>query len=452
MSPQEKRAAASLAAVYFMRMFGLFLILPVFALHAETLEGSTVSLAGLAIGIYGLTQALLQIPFGMLSDRIGRKPVILGGLVLFAIGSVVAAMADHIVMVIVGRAIQGSGAIAAAVLALNADLTLEENRTKAMAMVGMSIGAAFFLSLLLGPPLASSIGIDGIFFLTAAMAVLAMLIVLFIVPTPMNARRHRDAQAIPAELGSVLRNPELLRLDAGIFILHAILTALFVAVPLLFRDQLQLADEEHAKVYLVVLLLSVAAMIPFVIMAERGGRIKPVFTGAVAALGLALFGMSVAHSGLMLVGFWLFCFFTAFNVLEASLPSLVSKVAPADRKGTAMGVYSTMQFLGVFVGGSAGGWFMGQHGATGVFILITLLALLWLVIASGMKPPGRLRSRMVRIGSLTVDMRERLMDQLLAVPGVEEAVILPDEGVAYLKVNPDSLNEGELSEIFAVGS
>lgn len=452
MSRQEKRAAASLAAVYFMRMFGLFLILPVFALHAEKLQGATASLAGLAIGIYGLTQALLQIPFGMLSDRIGRKPVIVGGLVVFAIGSVVAGMADHIVVVIIGRAIQGSGAIAAAVLALNADLTLEENRTKAMAMVGMSIGAAFFLSLLLGPPLAAVIGIEGIFFLTAVMAGLAILIVLFIVPTPMKARRHRDAQAIPAELGSVLRNPDLLRLDAGIFILHAILTALFVAVPLLLRDQLHIAEDGHARFYLVVLVLSVAAMIPFVIMAERGGRIKLVFTGAVGTLALALLGLSLTHSGLILVGFWLFCFFTAFNVLEASLPSLVSKVAPADRKGTAMGVYSTMQFLGVFVGGSAGGWVMGHHGVTGVFVLITALAMLWLLVAFGMRPPGRLKSRMVRLNSLAESGRENLVDQLLAIRGVEEAVVLPDDGVAYLKVDPDSLDEGELNEIFAVGS
>ena len=236
MSATEKRATFSLAGIYALRMLGLFLIMPVFALYAEELAGVTPLLVGLAIGIYGLTQALLQIPFGMLSDRIGRKPVIVGGLVLLAIGSVVAAMSESIAGVIVGRALQGSGAIAAAVMALVADSTRESNRTKAMALIGMSIGMAFMIALVAGPILYKSISVPGMFWMTAALAVAGILVILFVVPTPEHSSVHRDAEVVSGQVGRVLRNLELLRLDVGIFVLHLIMTALFLSYPLLLRD------------------------------------------------------------------------------------------------------------------------------------------------------------------------------------------------------------------------
>ena len=280
MTSGEKRAVVGLAGVYGFRMLGLFLILPVFALFAEHLPGATPFLTGLAVGIYGLTQALLQIPFGLLSDRIGRKPVIFGGLLLFALGSVIAALADDIWLVIVGRAIQGSGAIAAAVMAMAADLTREEHRTKAMATIGITIGASFMLAMLAGPVLGRLVGVSGIFWVTALLALLGIAVVALIVPTPMHSSVHRDAESVPAMFRRVLRNADLLRLDFGIFSLHLILTALFLAVPLILRD-LGLAPVHHSMLYLPVMLGSIAAMVPFIILAERRGLMKQVFLGAV---------------------------------------------------------------------------------------------------------------------------------------------------------------------------
>lgn len=443
-SNPEKRAVAGLASIYFMRMLGLFLILPVFALYAEDLSGATHALAGLAIGIYGLTQALLQIPFGIASDRLGRKPVIVVGLLLFVAGSVVAAMSDSIWGIIVGRALQGSGAIAAAVMALNADLTREEVRTRAMASIGMSIGMAFFLSLLLGPALAHWIGVSGLFWLTAALALLALAMLAWVVPSPAVSSLHRDAQPVWSQLGAVLANKELLRLDGGIFVLHAVLTSLFVAVPFVLRDRLGLEPAMHSWVYLVVLLISVALMVPFVIMAERKRRMKPVFLGAVFAAVLAALGLSWMDDRLWWVGLCLVVFFAGFNVLEASLPSMVSKVAPADSKGSAMGVYSTSQFMGAFVGGSLGGVLMQAYGELGVFALDAALLVTWLLFAWGMRPPSAVTSRLLRVGRLDEVQARLLGERLSAVPGVAEAVVLVNEGVAYLKVDKRELDEAAL--------
>ncbi|MGD9392912.1 MAG: MFS transporter, partial [Chromatiales bacterium] len=284
MSATEKRATFSLAGIYGLRMLGLFLIMPVFALYAEELAGVTPLLVGLAIGIYGLTQALLQIPFGMLSDRIGRKPVIVGGLILFAIGSVVAAMSESITGVILGRALQGSGAIAAAVMALVADSTRESNRTKAMALIGISIGMAFMIALVAGPILYKSISVPGMFWMTAVLAVAGIVVILFVVPTPEQSTIHRDAEVVSGQVGRVLHNIELLRLDFGIFVLHLIMTALFLAYPLLLRDMGGIASEDHWTVYLPVLVLSIMLMVPFIIFAERKGKTKQVFLFAITAL------------------------------------------------------------------------------------------------------------------------------------------------------------------------
>jgi MFS family permease len=378
MERQEFRAAGSLAAVFSVRLLGLFMIYPVFAAYAQHLAGSNPYLVGEALGIYGLTQGLLQIPFGLLSDKLGRKPMIALGLILFAIGSAVAAVSTSIGGVIVGRALQGAGAVGSVILALVADLTREENRTKAMAVIGISIGASFMVALVAGPIAETFIGVDGIFWLMVGLAIAGIAITQFVVPKPRRVSVHRDAESIPGLIGSVLRNKELLRLNFGIFALHAMLTASFLVVPGLLRDTLQLPNGKDWMVYLPVLLVSIAVMAPAIIVAEKYRRMKGVFVASVAALvasqAMLIFG---AHNLYVLLAA-LIVFFSGFNVLEASLPSLITKVAPPDAKGTAMGLYSSLQFLGIFAGGAAGGWANQSGGGAGVFALTHALALLWL--------------------------------------------------------------------------
>ncbi len=388
LKPQERRATLGLAAIYGSRMLGLFLILPVFALYAEHLPSATPVLTGVAIGIYGLTQAALQIPFGLVSDRIGRKPVIVAGLILFAIGSVVAATADDIWMIIAGRAIQGAGAIAAAVMALLADLTREEYRTRAMATVGVTIGFSFTVALIAGPLFNAWIGVPGLFWLTAILALVAIAILLGVVPTPDKSSVHEEAEPVPGMFGRVLRNPQLLRLDLGIFCLHLVLTALFLAVPLELVDA-GLPVAEHAWLYLPVMVLGMGLMVPFVIKAEKGGKMKEVFLGAIGLLGLAQLGIYTMEGSLWGLAAALLAFFTAFNLLEATLPSLVSKLAPGQIRGTAMGVYSTSQFSGAFFGGLSGGWVHQHYGTSAVFVTSALITLIWLLAAQGMEVPEK---------------------------------------------------------------
>jgi len=435
MSRAELRAALSLSGVYALRMLGLFMILPVFALYATHLEGVTPALTGLAIGVYGVTQAMLQIPAGLLSDRIGRKPVIIGGLLVFALGSVVAAQAESIHMVIFGRALQGSGAIAAAIMALAADLTREEHRIKTMAMIGMSIGLSFAVALIMGPVLDRWVGVPGIFWITAALALGGIAVVAFVVPRPVELRIHREAEAIPAQFGRVLRQAELLRLDIGILLLHAILTASFVVLPLVLRDEAGLAASDHWQVYLPVLVCSVLAMLPLIILAERKGRIKPVFLFAIALLLAAELGLFLVPVSVFSIVALLFVFFTAFNLLEATLPSLISRVAPVDCRGTAMGVYSSSQFFGAFLGGMLGGLLHGRFGLHAVFIVSAAGALVWLLLALSMTPPAKLSGYIYRLEANFDGDTAALSRRLARMAGVAEAVVVPEEGVAYLKVD-----------------
>ncbi|TAN48196.1 MAG: MFS transporter [Methylococcaceae bacterium] len=447
MTPGELRASLGLAGIYMLRMMGLFLILPVFSLYARQLPDATPFLIGLAISMYGLTQAVCQIPFGLWSDKVGRKSVISVGLVLFALGSVTAALSHSIYGIILGRAIQGAGAIAAVVMALAADLTREEHRTKAMALIGVSIGISFALSMVAGPVLTGWIGMDGVFWLIAGFALLSLLVLHLLVPTPVHSRFHRDAQANPAQFGVVFVNKELLRLDFGILALHAILMALFVVTPLLLRDALQLESAQHWQVYLPVFVGSLFSLVPLIIVAEKHRRMKPVFLLAILLLAAAAFGLAWLPASLYGVLGCLYLFFTGFNLLEATLPSLVSKIAPAELKGTAMGVYSTAQFLGAFVGGAGGGWLYGQYGITSVYLACAALALLWLLVAAFMRPPRQVSSRLVNLGKINLSQAAAGSLKLKAVAGVEEAVVLAEDGVAYLKVNKDKLDEAALQEV-----
>jgi len=346
---------------------------------------------GLAIGAYGLTQAILQIPFGVLSDHFGRKRIIAIGLLIFAGGSVVAALSTSIWGVILGRALQGAGAIAGPVMALAADLTRDTQRTKAMAAIGMSIGLSFAVAIVAAPAIDHQIGVNGIFWLIGALAIVGIGVLFFAVPTPTHSEVHRDAEAVPDQIRGVYRNLALRRLDFSILSLHVILTANWVVMPLVLSDHLP--RQHHWWVYLPVLLLSVVAMIPFIIMAERRrGRLKPVFLGAVALLGSAELLLVPAHTNLWATVGVLFLFFTAFNLLEAILPSLMSKLAPPEAKGTAMGIYSTAQFLGAFIGGTLGGWIHGHFGISGVFVMGGISAVLWLLAATGIQDPRILKN------------------------------------------------------------
>ncbi|CAG7857874.1 partial Inner membrane transport protein YajR, partial [biofilm metagenome] len=374
----ERRATWSLASIYALRMLGLFMIMPVMSLYAGQLSGSTPALIGLAIGIYGISQAILQIPFGLLSDRIGRKKIIVFGLLLFCLGSVIAALSNSINGVIIGRAVQGTGAIAGPVMALLADLTQEVHRTKAMALIGASIGVSFGIAIASGPILAGFIGFHGLFWLIAVLALLAIGVIVFLVPNPKQVKKHRDTEVVPATFWQVLKDIELMRLNYGIFVLHTILAASFVILPLLMRDA-GLLSADHWQVYLPVFIGSFLAIVPFVILAEKKRRMKPVFLTAIVVLIAAEVGLMQFNTTLFgIIGF-LWLFFCGFNLLEATLPSLISKTAPGDKRGTAMGIYSTSQFLGSGIGGSIGGWCYGHYGASAVFLLCAVMALTWLL-------------------------------------------------------------------------
>lgn len=444
MTPIERRVATSLSAIFASRMLGLFMVLPVFAVYAEELDGFSPTLAGLAIGIYGLTQAIFQIPLGMLSDRIGRKPVIIGGLLIFAIGSVVAAMADSITGVIVGRALQGSGAIASAVMALAADLTREEHRIKVMASIGMSIGLSFALALIFGPMLHGVFGVEGIFWITALLATGGILVAKFWVPTPVLSRFHRDAEVEIGWFRQALADPQLLRLDTGIFILHFILVSQFVILPVILRDQLGLELEHHWQLYLPVLFFAVLTMIPFIILAEKKRKLKQVLIGAIIVLSLSQLGLPLFASSMAGLAIMLWLFFSAFNLLEASMPSLVAKMAPAAHKGTAMGAYSTSQFLGVFLGGLTGGTLSEFYGLSGVATFNVALLVVWAGLAITMKKPSFFTSYLLKVGEVTEEEAQDIITGLSNVTGVVDVTVIAEDGVAYLKLDKQRVDMDEL--------
>jgi MFS family permease len=457
MTRTERRATTGLAAIFGLRMLGMFLILPVFALYAHQLPGgNNLTLVGLTLGMYGLTQAALMIPFGMASDRLGRKRVIVFGLCIFALGSFIAAAAPDIYWTITGRAVQGAGAISAAITAMLADLTREEQRTKAMATIGSTIGMSFAVSLVAGPALGHLIGVPGIFALTGVLALVAIVVVLLWIPDPAKTHYHADAGASPARLVDVLKNPQLLRLDFGIFALHAAQMAMFVVVPVALRDNggghFGSAPNQQWAVYLSVLIGSFVLMIPAIIYGEKRGRMKQVFVSAVALMLAAQIGLAFG-----ITHFWgivgaLFFYFVAFNLLEASLPSLISKLAPVSAKGTAMGVYNTAQALGLFTGGMAGGWLAQHLGFSAVFEFCVVLMGIWLIASVSMTAPLAIRTRMFNVGAMDSVQADSLKLKLAALVGVVEAAVLADEGVAMLKVLRDGWDEAGARVILQLGA
>lgn len=446
MSPLERRATASLASLFTLRMLGLFLILPVFAVHANQLEGGdSRTLVGLALGAYGLTQGLLQIPYGMASDRFGRKRVIVIGLLLFALGSFIAAWASDMYTVILGRAMQGAGAIAAPVTALLADLTRERHRTKAMAVIGGSIGLSFAVSLVAAPVLYRGVGMDGIFGLTGVLSLAAIWVTLALVPSEPGEIVDATRRLRPGALREVLRNTEQLRLNFGIFSLHVVQMAIFVVVPVALVNYGGLPVDEHWKIYLPVVLGSFALIAPPLLYAERKGKIKLLFLTSIALMLLVQLGLAAGYKSLYPSVALLVAFFAAFNILEACLPSLVSRVAPTSSRGTALGVYNTTQALGLFVGGAAGGWLAKHQGDSAVFVFGIALVALWLGVASGMRVPREAVRRSYRLNAVAdpVLLRERLV----RLRGVREAVLVPEQGIARLTVYPELLDERALMEL-----
>jgi len=384
MSAAEKRAGAGLAAIFALRMLGLFLILPVFSIYARDLpSGHHLALVGFAIGAYGLTQAILQIPFGMLSDRLGRKPVIAFGLLLFALGSFMAAAADDLYLIIAGRIVQGAGAISAAVTALAADLTRDQHRTKVMAMIGSSIALVFALSLVAAPLLYAAIGMPGIFALTGILALCGIVALYRLVP-PAPPLPALEAKA-RTPFRALLSDGRLLRLNLGVFVLHLMQTAMWVLVPPALVQIGGLPAAEHWKIYLPAVLVSLTLMVPAIIAAEKRGAMRLVFNAAIALLVVVQAGFAWLGGSLWLLALWLLLFFVAFNILEATQPSLISRFAPPEAKGAAMGIYNTAQSIGLFLGGAIGGALAQHFSPTVVFALNIALALVWLAVSLPMK-------------------------------------------------------------------
>ncbi len=443
----ERRAAGSLAGIFGLRMFGLFLLYPVFAIYARKLPGATESSIGVALGIYGLTQAMLQLPFGMLSDRWGRKPIIAGGLLLFMAGSVIAALSHGIGGIIVGRAIQGAGAVGAATLALAADLTRPEQRTKAIGMIGGGIGIAFGIAVVTGPAVNAFAGLSGIFWLTAVLGGVGLIVLRWAVPAPGRRIRHRSTEAVPAQLGRVLRDGSLQRMYLSIFVLHLMLAALFLVLPGLLGEVAGLTRSSEWLFYLPVLAVGLVLMVPAVIHAERHARLKPVSLGAILALALTPLWLRLGGEHLVALAVVLAVFFGAFTLMEALLPSLISRLAHPESKGSALGIYSTSQFLGIFVGGALGGVLLQHAGRDGVYALVLAAGLLWLVFFAGLKPPRMLSSRMVSVVVPDATAAQRLGAALERVAGVEEAVVMAEEGVAVLRVRSGQLDEAALRDV-----
>ena len=450
MHPEEMRASMALAWVYALRMLGMFLVLPVLALYAASLPdaGDNKMLVGLAMGMYGLTQAVLQLPLGMASDRFGRKKVIYLGLLVFAIGSFMAAVATSLPMLVLARAIQGAGAVSAAVTALVADLTREEVRTRAMAMIGLSIGLTFSASLVISPLLSEYIGVSGLFVLTGVLTLLSILVVKFLVPDPARSKLHEDAEVQPARFGEVLKNKELLRLNFGIFALQCGMMALFTSLPFALQD-LGLNKSHHWQVYLPATLIGLVLMIPAIIVGETHNKLKQIFLLGIALIFASQLGLLFGLHSVWLIGLSLIVYFIGFNILEASQPSLVSKIAPAELKGTAMGVYNTMQSVGLFSGGALGGLLFHHFGFNGVFAFCSVLIGAWFAIAAVAPAPAPVKNVVLPVGGTWQGRQDELHSRLKQVAGVEAISFSADGETVFIKALQQGFDEAAAKHILA---
>lgn len=417
-------------------MLGLFMVLPVLALYQENYADATPFLLGLTLGVYGLTQAILQIPLGLLSDRIGRTPVIIGGLLIFVLGSLVAAMADTMQGLILGRALQGMGAIASALMAMVTDLTSEQNRTKAMASIGASIGLSFILAMIAGPLIASAMGLSGVFWVTALLGCIGIFVFLLLVPRVVSAQKNRETLADLDQIGLLLKQPTLLRLNLGIFALHLALMAAFVVIPTMLSGQLGISGDDLWWVYLALLGGGFVAMLPAMILGEKYQRQKLTFASAIACMTVAMLVLG-REQGAILTLAMLLLFFAAFNLLEATLPSWLSKACPAGSRGTAMGIYSTSQFMGAFVGGTLGGWSLQQFGSTGVFLMVAVVLAIWWFLSLSLKSPRPLQTLVLEVGEIEHRDFVKIISNIV---GVEDILVVEGESLAYAKVDKKTLD------------
>ncbi|MBE0366779.1 MFS transporter [Pseudoalteromonas aurantia] len=445
----EKRAAVSLASVFAFRMLGLFMLMPVLAIYGQSLEHVSPMWIGLAIGVYGLTQALLQIPMGWLSDKFGRKPIIIMGLIVFALGSVVAATADSIYWVTAGRALQGMGAIASALLALASDLSRDEQRPKVMAVIGMCIGLSFAVAMLLGPMVASAFGISGVFWLTAILAISGILIIVFLVPSAVQRAPKGDTVATFVDIRRLIKHPQLLRLDLGVMLLHLTLTTLFVVLP----GQLitgGLAAPQHWQLYIPVLLLAFILMAPVMIIAMKKQKEKEAFLGCIGLLIASSLTLVLVIDSVIGIALCMLLYFIAFNFLEATMPALVARLSPANQKGSAMGVFSSGQFFGAFLGGILGGYIAQQGNPHGVFAAVACVGVIWLVIAWRMQIPPKSKIISLLVSLSEGEKAKDIADKLITLPGVIEATVVPEESRSYLKIDDKIFDLNQAKQVLGL--
>lgn len=437
-----------IAAIFSFRMLGLFMLIPVFTVFAAHLQGATPALIGLALGSYGLSQGLLQMPFGMLSDRYGRKPLLTIGLLLFASGSLIGALSHSIYMMILARTLQGTGAIGSVLIALLADLTPDEQRTKAMAVIGMTIGLSFSLAMVISPAITHHYGLPGIFYLTTGMAFLGLFLLHGVIPTPKRERFHIDSEATPSLFKAVIHNKHLQRLNMGIFFQHFILTATFYAIPMMLQEQLKQGHLTHQwHFYLPLMIFAFIFMVPFILLAEKKRQMKPVFIGSVLVTSLTQFLLAFSNQYWLSLFALMLAYFLAFNILEASLPSLVSKQADANSKGTAMGIYSSSQFLGIFAGGALAGLLYQWAGDKGIFLTNGLLALLWLFISFSMQPDAYLSTLIVNYPANLKRGEDELIQHLKKLPGIKEIMLAPEEKVIYCRLDKAIYQGGSIEKV-----
>jgi MFS family permease len=437
-----------IATIFSFRLMGLFLLIPVFSVYAAKLNGATATLVGFALGGYGLAQGLLQIPFGMLSDKFGRKPILLFGLLLFIIGSLIGALADSIYGMILARTIQGAGAIGSVLIALLADLTPDTQRTRAMAVVGISIGVSFSLAMVISPIITSFYGLAGIFWLTIIMAIFGILLICLVIPNPKKIVFHEDTETNLSLIKPVLKNIHLLKLNFGIFTQHFILTSTFFAIPMLLNDQIQLGHlSQQWHFYLPLMMFSFILMVPFIILSEKKHYLKIVFIVSVLFTSITQGLLALTCQDWYSLCILMFVYFIAFNILEASLPSIVSKQASRKNKGTAMGIYSTSQFLGIFLGGALAGILYQWHGHQAIFTINMLIGIIWLSVSFFMNP-NVYRSTIIINYDNSIENLHDLHAQLLLLPGIQEAKLVDNEHALHLLVDNESYTPGSAEKLF----